>query len=380
MSYCRWVWKVIEPEKGHYRWDIVEGALRAAAERGQTLQMRLQPYAGGSGLPDWFWQAGGVKQADSEMPDENHPSYVKNWSELIKAAGAKFDGHPNLESFDVAYAGSCGETGGNTTKETAIKLVDVYLRAFPKTMLLSMLGTPGCAYAAGLTRPMGWRCDCIGDLHKDKRGVLPPNLGWCHMYDAYPESIAADGVEEAWQQAPITVETCGTVGTWFKGGYDIDWILEQIFMYHASVFMPKSCFVPEEWTEKITTLNKKLGYRFVLRQVMLPLQVKPGDKIQVPIFVDNVGVAPIYRHYPLALRFRQRGGETVVPLKNDIRTWKPGHHWFKEEITVPATLQAGPTKVDLGIIDPTTRQAKVRFAVEGVREDGWFPMTLVDVG
>ncbi len=379
MSYCRWVWNVIEPEKGQYRWDIIEGALRAAAERGQTLQMRLQPYAGGSGLPDWFWQTGAVKQAGSELPDENHPSYVKHWSEFIRAAGARFDGHPNLESFNVAYAGGCGETGGNTTKETAIKLVDTYLKAFPKTMLISMLGTDGCAYAAKLNRAMGWRGDCLGDLHQDLRGVIPANLGWNQMYDGYPKEVWTGGVQEAWKKAPVTGETCWTVGYWYENNFDIDWIIEQALMYHHSVFMPKSCYIPEAWADKIENFNKKLGYRFVLRQTMLPLEAKRGEKISLPVWVDNMGVAPIYRPYQLALRFRQREVEVVAPFKEDIRTWLPGQKWFEEPITIPANLHPGPAKVDIGLIDPATKQPKVRFAIEGVREDGWHPMTLVDI-
>ena len=336
ISYCRWVWKDLEPEPGKYRWDVLEGALRSAEERGQTLQMRLQPYAGGSGLPDWFWKQGGVQQPNSEEPDANHPSYIKPWSKLIRAAGARFDGHPNLESFDVAYAGSCGECGGNATKDTAIKLVDVYLDAFKKTMLLSMLGTDGCAYAAKLDRPLGWRSDCIGDLHKDTRGVVPPGLNWNHMYDGYPKEVWTDGVQEAWKKAPVTAETCGTVGTWYEGGYDLDWIIEQALMYHISVFMPKSCYIPEAWMEKIEAFNRKMGYRFVLRQTILPLETKPGTKIKVPIWIDNMGVAPIYRPYTLAFRFRQRDREEVVHLRQDIRRWQPGQNWFEEEVHDPA--------------------------------------------
>ncbi|HHN46237.1 MAG TPA: hypothetical protein ENN09_02240, partial [Planctomycetes bacterium] len=39
MAYCRWLWSVIEPEKGKFRWDIIDGALEAARLRNQTLQM-----------------------------------------------------------------------------------------------------------------------------------------------------------------------------------------------------------------------------------------------------------------------------------------------------------------------------------------------------
>src|SRR5476651_69813 len=25
LSYCRWLWSVIEPKKGRYRWDVIDG-------------------------------------------------------------------------------------------------------------------------------------------------------------------------------------------------------------------------------------------------------------------------------------------------------------------------------------------------------------------
>jgi len=385
ISYCRWIWSVLEPEKGKRRWDIIEGALKAAEERGQTLQLRLQPYASDD-LPAWFWDLGGVRQKKDTSygfrePEANHPAYFKHWGEFIRAAGERFDGHPNLESFDVAYAGPWGEAGGNTTPATAAKFVNVYLRAFRKTQLLSMLGTHGCRYAAGLTnRKIGWRADCIGDLRRDGRGFVPDGLNWNHMYDAYPSEVVRNGVLNAWQSAPVTLETCGTVGTWFEGGYDVDWIIEQALKYHISVFMPKSCYIPEEWADKIADFNNRMGYRFVLRQLLLPLEVKPGERFKIQVSIDNMGVAPIYRPYRFAYRFRGSGQEAVITSKQDARAWMPGQVWFEEALTAPAFLKPGTSaKLDVGLADPETKQPKVKFAIEDVRSDNWHPMTMVDV-
>src|SRR6187401_2112057 len=46
IAYIRWVWKDLEPEKGKIRSDVVDNALAAAAQRGQTLQLRFQPFSG----------------------------------------------------------------------------------------------------------------------------------------------------------------------------------------------------------------------------------------------------------------------------------------------------------------------------------------------
>ena len=383
ISYCRWLWSVIEPAKGEYRWEIIEGALEAARVRGQTLQVRMQPYIGDD-LPGWFWEMGGVLMKDESdprrEPDHNHPSYLQHWGEFIRAFGARFDGHPNLESFDIAYGGPCGEMGGNATGETAARLVEVYLESFPRTQLLSMLGTHGCTYAAkkrGLR--LGWRADCFGDLRAEGRGAVPDHLSWNHMHDAYPKEVAECGVSEAWKTAPVTLETCWTVGHWHQQGWGIDWIVEQGLRYHLSVFMPKSSYIPEEWAERIEWFNKRMGYRFVLRQMLLPLEARPGQRAEVEVWVDNVGAAPIYRPYRFAYYFQQGEQEEVVWSKADIRKWPPGHNWFRDRITIPRSLARGEVRFGVGIVDPETNTPKVALAIKERCEDGWHRLTWMEV-
>ena len=387
LSYCRWTWAALEPEHGRYRWDIIDQALAAAHARGQTLQMRVQPWVA-TPVPKWYSDLGG--KLDPQNPkgvDHNQPAYLKYWGEMIRAFGKRFDGHPDFESFDVAYGGPCGETGGNATPATARKLVDVYVKSFKKTTLVSLEGTPGSAYASKW-KHVGWRADCFGDLHvgswpKGDEFVhatgVPDHLCFNHMYDAYPSALYKCGLEKIWETAPVTWETCWTVGFWVKQKWDLDWILEEGLRYHPSVFMPKSCFIPDEARDKIDAFDRQLGYRFVLRQCMLPLEAKPGAKITVNANIANVGVAPLYRPYRLALRFTQGAQRVVVPLKQDLRTWVPGVIWFEEELKMPAGLERGSARVELGIVDPKTLEARVEFAIRERGADKWHPLTEMDV-
>jgi len=405
LSYCRWPWAWLEPRKGCYRWEIVDGALRAAHDRGQTLQLRFQPYTTrvdydktpctamrhppqrSVNLPEWYWDTGahwirkGVYAANE--PDCNDPLYRKHFGDFIRAFAKRYDGHPDLESVDIAYAGFWGESGGNTTPATAARLTDIYLKCFRRTQLIAMLGTPGCHHAqrrtAGTRRNIGWRADCFGDLSKADVAVVPFGMGWNHTYDLYPKEIERGGLRDAWQQAPVTMETCGNVTTWLKDGYDLDVILREGTRYHMSVFMPKSTFFPAAWREKLEEFDKQIGYRFVLRQALLPLAVRQGGRFAIECFVDNVGCAPIYRRYRLALRFRQRRGRNfIVPLRQDIRDWLPGHRWFSEKSMLPRGLKPGAVHVDLAIIGNDNRP-RVWFAVEGKRVDGWHNLTSMDV-
>ncbi|MBN1808955.1 MAG: DUF4832 domain-containing protein [Planctomycetes bacterium] len=404
LTYCRWPWRWLEPEKGGFRWDIVEKTLRIARERGQTAQLRFQPYTRrveysqepaasrrhpkdrSVNVPDWYWDTGAawIRRGTyaANEPDSNDPKYIRHFGDFIRAFARRFDGHPDLESIDIAYAGFWGESGGNTTTATAHKLADIYLRSFKKTQLLSMLGTPGSAHAAAVTadtsRHIGWRADCFGDLRRSTSPDVPPELGWNHTYDAYPMEIERNGLKDAWRTAPVTMETCGNVATWFLQDYDFDRIVEEGYNYHMSVFMPKNVFFPEAVMDKLVEFDKYIGYRFVLRQITLPLEAAPGDRVLLRFFIDNVGCAPIYRPYRLAVRFRQGRNSSVVRLGQDIRSWMPGHSWFEEKITVPSSLKRGEAKVDVGIVDDSN-VPRVWFAVKGRLENGWHPMTGMDM-
>ena len=243
-----------------------------------------------------------------------------------------------------------------------------------------MLGTDGCKYAKAKGHNIGWRADSFGDVHMGKfPGEVPENMNWNHMYETYPRSLVRCGMEDAWKTAPVTLETGWTVGHWYNMGWDIDFILEWGLRNHCSVFMPKSCYIPRRWQEKVEEFNKRLGYRFVLRQVTFPLEAKPGGKVQFDVYLDNVGVAPIYRPYKLAARFKQRDVVEVVHFRNDIRKWLPGQVWVTEELTYPKTLRAGVVKVDLAIVDPKTNKPVVKFAIKEILKDGWLSLRYMDV-
>jgi hypothetical protein len=281
----------------------------------------------------------------------------------------------------MAYAGFWGESGGNSTAETAARITDVYIESFGKTQLLSMLGTPGCEYAATVAAErnlaIGWRADCFGDLRKVFVPDVPPELVYNHTNDDYPRMM--EPLRDAWKRAPVTGETCGNVAWWFMAGYDFDRIVHEGRRWHMSVFMPKSVFYPRAVREPMLALDRSLGYRFVLRQMKLPLEARAGTRIPMSFYVDNVGCAPIYRPYPLAIRFRQRGGQHVVRLKEDLWTWMPGNHWFEESVEVPAALKPGEAQVDLAIVDPKTDRPKVRLAIQERLDDGWHPMSSLDI-
>ncbi|MEI7904943.1 MAG: DUF4832 domain-containing protein, partial [Candidatus Firestonebacteria bacterium] len=402
LTYCRWPWAWLEPKKGKFNWSIIDNTLKSAKAVGQTAQLRFQPFTLGLNkprpdgkrcpplpfvnLPGWLWDTG-IKWNEkitysAYEPDHNDPLYLKHFGDFIKAFGLRYDGHPDLESIDMAYGGFWGEGGGNATPETGAKLVDIYLKAFKKTQLLGMLGTPGHKHAVEISKKtghnIGFRADCIGDLNAANVPDVPPNLGWNHTYDAYPKSISFSGSLDSWKTAPVTMETCGTVASWVCSGYDFDKIIYEGCRYHSSVFMPKNVFYPEKVISKMEEFDRKIGYRYALRQALLPLEVKGGEKFHAEIYIDNVGCAPIYRPYKFALRFSQGKKEKVLTFKEDIRKWLPGNYWFQEDVIFPKGFERGEVKLAMAIVNEQEKPC-VWFAIKGKLENGWHQLTSVDV-
>jgi hypothetical protein len=104
ISYCRWYWNVLEPERGKYNWAIIDLAIDEARAHGQKLAIRLMPYSNEDPLPDWYKKSGAKranKDSDQDgkiwQPDFTDPLYLKYWGELVAEAGLRYDGR-GLES------------------------------------------------------------------------------------------------------------------------------------------------------------------------------------------------------------------------------------------------------------------------------------------
>ncbi len=233
---------------------------------------------------------------------------------------------------------------------------------------------------AGVASGAGWRCDCYGNLRNAGDKYVPRPLSWNHMYDAYPRETVECGATETWRTGPVHLETCWVPMGWYRSNYDIDFILEQGLKYHATYFMPKYTRLPEKWMDKLAAFCRRLGYRFVYRQAQLSYKVSPGGSFKFMSWIENVGVAPIYRRYDYALRLRQGERQAVVVFDDvDIRKWLPGDAWFGRQVKLPDGFEKGYAELAAGLIDPQTRTPCVRFAVKEQFPDGWVDLGGIEI-
>jgi hypothetical protein len=377
ISYCRWFWSVLEPERGKYDWGIIDLALKEAREHHQTLNIRMMPYDQKHPLPEWYQHSGARranKPTDKDgniwQPDFSDPLYLKYWGELVAAAGARYDGNPHLEMVDISSVGYWGE--GWSPYMPAFKyqkaLIDIYLKAFKRTPLLMNFDEEH-ALSYGTEHGAGWRLDCWGDMRSP----------WGAMFDEYPEQIVRAGIQNVWERSPVSLESCGVPGSWFKRGYDLNYILKQGLRWHVSSVNIKSSAIPPQWEKRFEEFEKQMGYRFILRRLEYPKEIRPGAMMPVNMWFLNAGVAPVYRDYPLAVELSSSEGSAVIKTSAEVQKWLPGDAVFEGTLFVPQTLKPGQYHFRVGLLDPYTGLPAVKLAIEGRRPDGWYDLGTIEV-
>jgi len=384
VAQFRWYWDELEPEEGKVNFRMIDSVLARAQANGQKLNFRVMCQNGKMRVPRWVRDSGakGEPYADDKknwQPHYDHPVFLEKHERLIRALGERYDGHPDIDHIDIGSVGRWGEwhTGGTGMDmpgdEVRRKIIDMYLASFRKTPLIMLIGGgSGLAYA--VANGTGWRADCLGDMggFNDK---------WNHMKDFYQQALDEAGANEAWTHAPVVFETCWTIQFWFDKGWDIDYILSEALRWHVSVLNNGSEAIPEAWWPKVVEFEKKMGYRFVLKKLVHPAKLRRGGTFFCQMEWENKGVAPCYLRHPLAFEFRntKKGVSRVVETGADITKWLPGLRNIQESITVPSDLPAGEYDLGLAMRDPTSGQPRIRLAIEGRAEDGWYRLSRVKI-
>jgi hypothetical protein len=296
------------------------------------------PYDEKYPLPEWYRNSG-AKRANSPTgkdgaiwsPDSDDPLYLKYWSELVLAAGARYDGHPYLNSVDISTVGYWGEGWGPYLPSWVRQreLIDVYFDAFKRTPMMVNFDEPH-ALEYGVKRGAGWRLDCWGDLGGRGKGMM-------HMLDMYPQQVVRTGIQDAWLRYPVSLDTCGAPGSWRQWSYtdaQLQRIFEQAVRWHAASINIKSTPIPKDWQAKWDEFQKQIGYRFVLRRLEYPKAVRAGQMMPVTSWWVNKGITPPYAELVLAFAI----GDAAVETPADLRKWVPGDQVFDGNLYVPGQL------------------------------------------
>mgnify|MGYP000271244266 CR=1 FL=1 len=402
--YFRWYWKDLEPADGQINFELIDRTLEQARRAGQQLAFRVMTAGTGAAQffsPQWLYAAGcrGYWYSYAQetqvhwTPDHDDPLFLDRHLRLIAALGARYDGHPDVALVDIGSVGLWGEWHFSSTtvqgtgqrvplpgRASRQRIVDAYLAAFRTTPLVMLIGDAEMlAYATA--RGTGWRADCLGDL-----GGFSPT--WNHMEHFYKQQLARAGADEAWRHGPVAWESCWDMRTWVQHGWDVRFIFDYALELHGSYLNNKSKPLPEgaQYRQEVERFLRRLGYRFVLRSLRHPVQVTREEPFELSMEVENVGVAPCYRDYTLAVRLAPAGlppaeaVEAGVVLRTpvEVRAWTPGRHAVRAPLHLPPALAPGRFTLAIGIVGPDN-QPKVQLAIAGRDPGGWYPLSTLEI-
>lgn len=158
-------------------------------------------------------------------------------------------------------------------------------------------------------------------------------------------------------------------------------------------------FNDPQFQKNAAELQKALGYRFVLSKCTYPVNVAPGDAMDVSFTVTNTGSSPFYYDWPVEVALLDPQTHTKVwstPLEGArISQWMPGEQWSKTEEcylspaaptivksrpVLDASVPKGEYILALSIVDPAGGLPSVRFANTNYFNGGYHPMGRIGVG
>ncbi len=131
-------WIQLEPERGDYRWELIEAPMEPWAQAGKkcwieiaTASKRDTAGSGGSrGAPAWIYEQGVPRiqaEGTAKYPVYWDAKYLEFWGAFIRAFARKFDGDPRIEF--IATGGYSSGHEPNLSAWDNAKLMDQWRKA-----------------------------------------------------------------------------------------------------------------------------------------------------------------------------------------------------------------------------------------------------------
>ncbi len=386
VAYIKYYWKDLETAARQYNWSRLDQHLAAARASKQKVALRIVVVDNITSGPAWLRDIGAQGTWIRYTPDgSNAPQvwsprlsdsiFLQEHAAFMTALGNRYDGHPDIDSVDIGSVGWWGEwhffaaspsvTLPNVS--TLRTIIDQYRSAFSTTSLVAQLeNVDGLTYA--VSHGTGFRGDCLGNVPNQMQLLYEPN-------------IAAAHAENAWQNGPINFETCWNISYWVSQGFNLRYIFDWALAHHISGIANKNSMVPNSAIPEVERLLKRMGYRYVLRELRHPQFASAGDTITVGMNWENIGVAPSYGNYRLAFQLKAVSGALagtfVTPQQ--IKSWMPGAFQVDSSLSLPVGLQPGFYTLTVGVVDPVSGAPAVQLSINGRDSAGWYPLSTLEI-
>ncbi|MGG4440726.1 DUF4832 domain-containing protein [Brevibacillus fortis] len=388
-------WRMLEPAKGEYDFEKVEDYIRFEewGEKDVKFIIRLvlddpDDEEADMEIPDWLyeeldgdgeWYENGHGKGFS--PNYSNPELIMYHRKLIHALGERYKDDPRIAFIQLGSIGHWGEWHTNTSipfpkLKISDQYVQPYLENFPDNMLLMRRPHP----IAGKYR-MGLYNDVFGNKEDTKSYISWIQEG----YVSWLTKEKMPAMPDFWKYASSGGEFSPdeSLSNYFKRPL-ISQVISQAKSTHISWVGPNTPgrFPKDSENQKyVDRFLNTIGYRFSLIKETHRETVKAGDDLSVSMDWQNQGVAPFYFPWILELSLADEDGNIVAHTKTDedIRKWLPGRKYVKQDLEVPADLPEGDYTLSVAILDPSTGEPGIEFAMEGKRDDGRYTLGTVQV-
>ncbi|MDO4557449.1 MAG: beta-galactosidase, partial [Planctomycetia bacterium] len=292
--YLRLPWAYLEPEEGVFNWSIVDGPAQRWIAKGRKIAFRFTTseswleYA----TPEWVEAAGAemVRYRFGEGPTTegnlcdpvyDDPIFLEKLERFLAAAGARYNGNPDVAFIDVGTFGTWGE--GHTfmasrlseerNGECAKIHADLHRKYFPDVQLCisdDVIGhnRPG----ADFPLMEYFRTQNIS-LRDDSILVQPEPNSWYH----------AELAQKFWPEWPVILEHEHLGGSIQRGAWNDELLVKAVEDYHAS-YMSIHWWPQIEWEklhQTVRRINRRMGYRIQLRNVTWPETITVDEPFEV---------------------------------------------------------------------------------------------------
>jgi hypothetical protein len=334
-------WRLAESSDQVFEWDYVEQTFInpiTNEDPKATVVLRLvadYPDGPGSGLNDHY--IGGDPNRDYPLfleqaplniarnvytdcdgdgpgiaPDWNNPEFINQANQLIQAFGQHFDGDPRITAIQVGLLGLWGEwhqsgctnlAPGNAVKNA---LKNAYDAAFMLTPLQTRYARDpdvvGVSFGFHEDYFPSFTAQCIyGFPLCSDSGDWNLEYGLAHVVPA---------ARDNWQVNPISGESPlgSQKNAWVNDEADITTVINN---YHFSFLGPAGKHEESGNAAVMNRLTNQLGYRIQLNQISIDSTLsEPLNAVSVSL--SNVGSAPVYHGYQLAIDWVNQSNQTMA--------------------------------------------------------------------
>lgn len=385
--------ELVNPERGYYTGYKLEEARDATSIRtaGFTLALaivNLDAYSGGVLPPAFLAKLGdgfaaarhaGIKLVvrftydDTGGADAPKARILGHVAQLAPVLAANVDVIAAVQAGLIGHWGEWhGSANGLDNDAARREIITALLAAVPSSRSVQLRKpTFKNAYSADALRPteafttsararLGHHNDCFLASNSD--------LG---TYDAPIETWKGYLADET-KYVPMGGETCAV----YTARTNCAVALEELERFHWSYLNRRyNTTVINGWVDEgcESTIQRKLGYRFVLSQVGHTPTVAPGGVLELALDVHNRGFAVPMNQRPVDVVLTSGTVRHVARLAFDARALSAGETTtIRANLRVPAGLAAGTYTLSLRLPDASARLATdARYAIQLANTGTW---------